>query len=63
MGKRNYTHVQGLLPEIRKMVESGKTQQEIAEYYGFKSKEVVKELLKRERRKQTHLRKVRIRYS
>ena len=53
MGKRNYTHVQGLLPVIRKMVESGKTQQEIAEYYGFKSKEVVKELLKRERRKQT----------
>ena len=52
MGKRNYTHVQGLLPEIQKMVESGKTQREIAEHYGFKSKEVVKELLKRERRKQ-----------
>ena len=52
MGKRNYTHVQGLLPEIQKMVESGQTQREIAEHYGFKSKEVVKELLKRERRKQ-----------
>ena len=33
------------------MVESGKTQREIAEHFGFSSKEVVRELLKRERRK------------
>ena len=52
MSKRNYTHVQSLLPAIQKMVESGMTQREIAEHYGFKDKEVVRELLKRARRKQ-----------
>ena len=51
MSKRSYTHVQELLPAIQKMVEEGNSQREIAEYYGFKDKEVVKELLKRERRK------------
>lgn len=52
MSKRNYTHVQALLPAIQKMAERGKTQREIAEHYGFKDKEVVRELLKRARRKQ-----------
>ena len=52
MSKRNYTHVQALLPAIQAMVAAGKTQREIAEYYGFKDKEVVRELLKRARRKQ-----------
>lgn len=52
MSKRNYTHVQALLPAIQEMVESGMTQREIAEHYGFKDKEVVRELLKRTRRKQ-----------
>ena len=52
MSKRNYTHVQALLPEIKAMVESGKTQREIAEHYGFKDKSVVKKLLARERKKQ-----------
>lgn len=52
MSKRNYTHVQALLPEIQAMVDSGKTQRELAEYYGFKDKGVVKRLLARERRKQ-----------
>jgi len=52
MSKRNYTHVQFLLPAIQKMVENGMTQREIAEHYGFKDKEVVRELLKRARRKQ-----------
>ena len=33
------------------MIGAGKTQREIAEYYGFKDKYVVKELLKRERRR------------
>ena len=41
MSKRNYTHVQALLPAIEKMVEDGMTQREIAEHYGFKDKEVV----------------------
>ena len=52
MSKRSYTHVQALLPEIQAKVELGQTQREIAEYYGFKDKAVVKRLLARERRKQ-----------
>ena len=55
MKKRNYTHVQALLPEIRDMLAEGETQREIAEYYGFQDKQVVKELLKRERRKERKL--------
>ena len=52
MAKRKYTHVQELLPSIKEMAEEGKTQREIAEYYGFKDKYVVKWLLYRERNKQ-----------
>ena len=51
MEKRNYTHVQMLLPEIAAMMAEGKTQREVAEYFGFKDKYVVKGLLKRERRR------------
>ena len=40
MTKRSYTHVKELLPAIKKKVEQGKTQREIAEYYGFKDKMV-----------------------
>lgn len=52
MGKRNYTHVQTLLPEIKAMLAEGKTQREVAEHFGFKDKYVVKQLLIRERRKE-----------
>lgn len=55
MGKRSYTHTQILLPKIRAMVGAGKTQREIAEHFGFSSKEAVRELLKRERRKEAKL--------
>ena len=55
MEKRNYTHVQALLPEIRAMLAEGKTQREVAEHYGFKNKQVVKKLLERERRKERKL--------
>ena len=51
MGKRNYTHVQELLPEIEAMLGSGKTQREVAEYFDFRDKYVVKSLVKRERAK------------
>lgn len=37
------------------MAAEGKTQREIAEYYGFKDKYVVKQLLTRERRKERKL--------
>jgi transposase len=52
MSKRNYTHIQELLPEIKEMLELGKSQREIAQHFGLKDKYVVKELLKRERRKE-----------
>lgn len=59
MSKRSYTHVKELLPAIQEMVEQGKTQREIAEYYGFKDKLVVKRLLERERKKERTVPKVR----
>jgi transposase len=55
MGKRNYTHVQKLLPEIEAMMAEGKTQREVAEYFGFKDKYVVKRLLNRQREKRRKL--------
>ncbi len=36
MSKRNYTHIQELLSEIRMMSEGGNTQREVAEHFGFK---------------------------
>ena len=41
------------------MVEQGMTQREIAEYYGFKDKLVVKKLLERSRKNQTSIPKAR----
>lgn len=55
MNKRNYTHIQELLPQIKAMLAEGKTQREVAEHYGFKDKYVVKQLLTRERRKERKL--------
>ena len=55
MGKRNYTHVQMLLPEIEAMMAEGKTQREVAEYFGSKDKYVVKRLLNRQREKRRKL--------
>ena len=55
MEKRNYTHIQALLPEIKDMLAEGKTQREVAEHYGFRDKQVVKRLLERERRKERNL--------
>ena len=52
MEKRNYTHIQELLPQNKAMLAEGKTQREVAEHYGFKDKYVVKQLLTRERRKE-----------
>ena len=49
---RGYTHAKMYLDEIKRMTSDGKTQREIAEHFGFKDKEVVRELLKRERRNQ-----------
>ncbi len=55
MSKQEYGYVKKLLPVIKEMITEGKTQREIAETFGFKDKTVVKELLKRERRKERRL--------
>ena len=55
MEKRKYTHIQELLPEIQSLIAEGKTQREIASFYGLKDKRVVHQLLKRERRKQERI--------
>ena len=55
MEKRNYAHVQALLPEIKLMLAEGKSQREAAEYDSFRDKQVVKRLLEREWRKEHKL--------
>lgn len=55
MKKREYTHVEMLVPEIEAMLSAGKTQREVAEQFGFKNKYVVKNLLKRQREKRRKL--------
>jgi len=44
---REYTHIKMLEKEIVEMKEAGKTNREIAEYFGFKDKYVVKRLISR----------------
>ena len=48
---RQYTHVQELLPSVLAMKGEGCTLREIANHFGL-SKEQIKELCKRERRKE-----------
>ena len=55
MSKRRYTQVQGLLPEVKQLKEEGKTNREIAETLGLANKDVVKQLLTRERRKERQI--------
>ena len=52
MSRKQYTHVQILLPEIRAMEAAGKNKREIAECLGLRDKYVGKQLLTRERRKE-----------
>jgi len=44
-----------IINEVKEMVSQGKTQREIAEFFGLKDKFVIKELLKRERRKENNI--------
>lgn len=55
MLKRRYTRVQMLLPEVKRLREEGQTNREIAEALGLANKEVVKQLLTRERRKERQI--------
>ena len=48
---RKYEKVQELLPEVKHLREVGYTYRQIAEKLGLSDGEVVRELLKRERRK------------
>lgn len=41
MGKREYAHMQKLLPDMQRMIAEGKSQREIAEAFGSKDKYVV----------------------
>ena len=59
MSKRNYTHIKEFVPTIRAMVAEGMTQIEIAEHLGFRDKSVVKEALKRVRRKERSIPRIR----
>ena len=49
---RKYEKVQALLPEVKRLAKEGYTQREIAEQLGLSSKQVVNQLLKRERKKE-----------
>ena len=49
---RKYEKVQKLLPEVKRLNAEGYTHRQIAEKLGLGGKEVVKQLLQRERRKE-----------
>lgn len=51
-GTKQFGHF--IIHEVKEMVSMGKTQKEIAEHFGLKDKFVIKELLKRNRRKERH---------
>lgn len=48
---RRYQKTQTLLPEIKQMLESGRSQREVAERLGLEGDRPIPDLLKRERRK------------
>ncbi len=50
---RKYEKVQQLLPKVKRLKEEGYTHREIAEKLKLGNGEVVRQLLKRERRKET----------
>ena len=55
--RRRYQKVQELLPEIKRMLESGMSQREVAERLGLEGDRPIHDLLKRERKKATTIRK------
>jgi len=52
---RKYEKVQELLPVVKAMIEEGYTHRQIAEKLGLGGKEVVKQLMTRQRRKQDRI--------
>lgn len=57
MSKRRYTQVQGLLPEVKRLKEKGKTHREIAEELGLANRDVVINLLQRERMREEKIKR------
>lgn len=55
MPRRQYTHIQVLLPEIRAMMAEGKSHREIEAHFGLEGDRPIHNLLKRERRKERKL--------
>ncbi|WP_346353978.1 hypothetical protein [Azotosporobacter soli] len=52
-GQRGIKHFgEHIILDVLKMKEEGKTNREISEFYGFKDKYVIKELIRRHNRKQ-----------
>ena len=51
MSKRKYTQIGEVGKEVLELLEQGKTHREVAEHFGFTDKYVVKEFVKRHRRK------------
>ncbi len=52
MSKQKYAYMKALLPEIKVMLDEGKSHREIEEYFGLTGDRPVHNLLKRERRKE-----------
>ena len=50
--KNGYTHIKKLEREVLELLASGKTQREVAEYFGFRDKYGVKEFVKRHNKRQ-----------
>lgn len=55
MSKRRYTHVKELLPEVQRLKQKGYTHQQVAIKLKLASKEVVEQLLKRERARKRNI--------
>jgi hypothetical protein len=54
-GKKGMKHFgESIINEVKQMIFEGKTYKEIADFFGWKDKLVVHDLMKRERRKERH---------
>ena len=52
---RKYTHIKELLPEIKMMLEEGKTHREIEEFFHLQGDRPIHNLLKRERKNEAKI--------
>ena len=52
MSKRKYTNLRVLLPQIKEMIEEGKSHREIEEHFGLTGERPIHHLLKQENRRE-----------